>query len=325
MEIKIGNIKSGLLRNPKSKIQNRKFTYMRTRTTQAVLALLFALYLISCSNQKDASDAFGNFEADDQLISSEIAGKLLSCQFEEGNTLAKGAEIAVVDTLPLLLQISQLQSQQLTIQARKQSVQTQIAVVEQQKTNLNVDKSRLLNMMKDGAATQKQLDDVTGNLELLNKQMTNTRSQEQVLAGETEVLETQLAQLRDKLNRCRIISPIDGLVLEKYKKTGELVNMGQALCRIADVSTLNLRVYISGAQLSHLKIGQKVKVMIDESSAQNRALEGIVTWISSEAEFTPKIIQTKEERVKLVYAVKIKVSNDGSLKIGMPGEIKFID
>ena len=308
-----------------SKIENRKFTYMRTRTTQTVLALLMSLYLISCGNQKDASDAFGNFEADDQLISSEIAGKLLSCHFEEGNTLAKGAEIAVVDTIPLLLQISQLQSQQLTIQARKQSVQTQLAVVEQQKTNLDVDKGRLLNMMKDGAATQKQLDDVTGNLELLNKQMTNTRSQEQVLAGETEVLLTQLAQLQDKLNRCRIVSPIDGLVLERYKKAGELVNIGQSLCRVADVSSLNLRVYISGAQLPHLQIGQKVKVMIDETATQNKALEGIVSWISSEAEFTPKIIQTKEERVKLVYAVKVKVPNNGSLKIGMPGEIKFTD
>jgi HlyD family secretion protein len=298
---------------------------MRTKQIQTALALIIGLALISCGNQKNNSDAFGNFEADDQLISSEIAGKLLSCNFEEGITLAKGTEIAVVDTVPLLLQISQLQSQQLTIQARKQSVQAQMAVVEQQKKNLKVDKARILNMMKDGAATQKQLDDLEGNLELLDKQKESTKSQELVLSGETEVVNTQLAQLQDKLNRCKIVSPITGLVLERYKKAGELVNMGQSICRIADVSALNLRVYISGVQLPHLKIGQKVNVLIDDTATQNKTLEGTVSWISSEAEFTPKIIQTKVERVKLVYAVKIKVPNDGSLKIGMPGEIKFIN
>jgi len=298
---------------------------MRTKQTQILLALIIGLTMISCNNQKDASDAFGNFEADDQLIASEIAGKLLNCNFEEGITLSKGAEIAVVDTLPLKLQVSQLNSQLTTIQARRQSVQAQMAVVEQQKKNLEVDKTRLLNMMKDGAATQKQIDDVTGNLQLLDKQRSSTQSQELILSGESEVINTQLAQLQDKLNRCKITTPITGLVLERYKKAGELVGTGQSLCRIADVTTLNLRVYISGVQLPHLKIGQKVKVLIDDTATKNRSLEGTVSWISSEAEFTPKIIQTKVERVKLVYAVKVRVPNDGSLKIGMPGEIKFID
>ena len=298
---------------------------MRTNKLQILIGLIIGLAIVSCNNQKNGSDAFGNFEADDQLISSEIAGKLLSCNFEEGMTLSKGAEIAVVDTVPILLQISQLKSQQLTIQARKQSVKSQLAVVEQQKKNLDVDKARIDNMLKDGAATQKQKDDITGNLELLAKQKESTRSQETVLTGESEVVDTQLAQLQDKLNRCRIVSPINGLVLERYKKAGELVGQGQSLCRIADVSSLNLRVFVSGDQLPHLKIGQKVKVLIDDTATTNKTLEGTVSWISSEAEFTPKIIQTKVERVKLVYAVKIKVANDGALKIGMPGEIKFLD
>jgi HlyD family secretion protein len=298
---------------------------MRTTKRHIMLALILGLAIISCNNKKDASDAFGNFEADDQLISSEIAGKLLSCSFEEGMTLTKGAEVALVDTIPLLLQISQLESQLVTIQARKQSVKAQMAVVEQQKKNLEVDKARVVSMLKDGAATQKQKDDVTGNLELLDKQKESTRSQELILSGEAEVVNTQLAQLRDKVNRCRIVSPINGLVLERYKKAGELVGLGQSLCRIADVSSLNLRVYVSGDQLPHLKIGQKVKVLIDDTVAKNKSLEGTVSWISSEAEFTPKIIQTKVERVKLVYAVKVRVLNDGVLKIGMPGEIKFLD
>jgi len=298
---------------------------MRTNKLQILVGLIIGLAIFSCNNQKDSSDAFGNFEADDQLISSEIAGKLLSSNFEEGMTLSKGAEIAVVDTVPILLQISQLKSQQLTILARKQSVKSQLAVVGQQKKNLEVDRARVDNMLKDGAATKKQKDDIMGNLELLDKQKESTRSQETVLTGESEVLDTQLAQLQDKLNRCRIVSPINGLVLERYKKAGELVGQGQSLCRIADVSSLNLRVFVSGDQLPHLKIGQKVKVLIDDTATKNKTLEGTVSWISSEAEFTPKIIQTKVERVKLVYAVKIKVANDGALKIGMPGEIKFLD
>ena len=298
---------------------------MRTKNLRILMGLLISLAILSCNRQKDASDAFGNFEADDQLVSSEIAGKLLTCNFEEGMTLTKGAEIATVDTVPLVLQIAQLESQMTTIQAHKQSVRTQVAVIEQQKKNLDKDKARIINMFKDGAATQKQVDDVTGNLEVFEKQIGNTRTQDQVLAGEAEVVVTQLAQLRDKINRCHILSPINGLVLESYKKAGELVGQGQSLCRVADVSTLNLRVYISGDQLSHIKIGQKVKVLIDDTAAKNKALEGTVSWISSEAEFTPKIIQTKVERVKLVYAVKIKVPNDGALKIGMPGEMKFLD
>ena len=298
---------------------------MRTKKFHLITGLIIGLVIFSCNSQKDASDAFGNFEADDQLVSSEIAGKILSANFEEGMTLKKGAEIAVVDTIPILLQIAQLESQQVTIRAKKQSVQAQMAVVTQQKKNLEVDKVRILNMLKDGAATQKQKDDVTGNLELLDKQSLSTRSQELVLTGESEGVSTQLAQLQDKLNRCRILLPINGLVLERYKKAGELVATGQSLCRIADVSTLNLRVYVSGDQLPHLKIGQKVKVLIDDTASKNRSLEGTVAWVSSEAEFTPKIIQTKVERVKLVYAVKVTVVNDGFLKIGMPGEIKFID
>ncbi len=298
---------------------------MRTGKMNWMIGLILGLAIFSCNNQKNASDAFGNFEADDQLVSSEIAGKLLSCNFEEGMTLQKGAEIATVDTVPLVLQISQLESQTKTVLARKESVKTQIAVIDQQKKNLDKDQVRIANMLKDGAATQKQMDDVTGNMEVFNKQVSNIRSQETQLSAEMQVIVTQLAQLRDKINRCHILSPINGLVLERYKKAGELVGQGQSFCRIADVSSLNLRVYVSGDQLPHLKIGQKVKVIIDDTATKNKTMEGTVSWIASEAEFTPKIIQTKVERVKLVYAVKVRVPNDGSLKIGMPGEIKFID
>jgi HlyD family secretion protein len=149
------------------------------------------------------------------------------------------------------------------------------------------------------------------------------RSQDVSLNSEAEVVATQLAQIEDKLNRCKIVSPLTGVVLETYKKEGEMIGQGQSLLKLADLSSLNLRVYVSGDQLPHVKIGQEVTVLIDDTKKTNSTLKGTVSWISAEAEFTPKIIQTKVERVKLVYAMKIKVPNDGSLKIGMPGEIRF--
>ena len=281
------------------------------------LTLLGAtLLLAACNNNSKVADAYGNFEADEIIVSAENSGKLLTFNTEEGKTITQGEAVALVDTLPLHLQKLQTESQMAAIQSKKGTIQTQIAVIRQQKSNLERDKTRVANMLKDGAATQKQMDDITGNLEVFDKQISNVKSQEVSLNSEADVAVAQLAQITDKLQRCQI-------VLETYKKEGELVNQGQSLFKMADISSLNLRVYVSGDQLPHIKIGQKVKVFIDDTAATNRQLEGTVSWIASEAEFTPKIIQTKKERVKLVYAAKVKVPNDGSLKIGMPGEIRL--
>ena len=288
------------------------------------LTLLGAtLLLAACNNNSKVADAYGNFEADEIIVSAENSGKLLTFNTEEGKTITQGEAVALVDTLPLHLQKLQTESQMATIQSKKGTIQTQIAVIRQQKSNLERDKTRVANMLKDGAATQKQMDDITGNLEVFDKQISNVKSQEVSLNSEADVAVAQLAQITDKLQRCQIVAPTNGMVLETYKKEGELVNQGQSLFKMADISSLNLRVYVSGDQLPHIKIGQKVKVFIDDTAATNRQLEGTVSWIASEAEFTPKIIQTKKERVKLVYAAKVKVPNDGSLKIGMPGEIRL--
>ena len=288
------------------------------------LTLLGAtLLLAACNNNSKVADAYGNFEADEIIVSAENSGKLLTFNTEEGKTITQGEAVALVDTLPLHLQKLQTESQMAAIQSKKGTIQTQIAVIRQQKSNLERDKTRVANMLKDGAATQKQMDDITGNLEVFDKQISNVKSQEVSLNSEADVAVAQLAQITDKLQRCLIVAPTNGMVLETYKKEGELVNQGQSLFKMADISSLNLRVYVSGDQLPHIKIGQKVKVFIDDTAATNRQLEGTVSWIASEAEFTPKIIQTKKERVKLVYAAKVKVPNDGSLKIGMPGEIRL--
>lgn len=296
---------------------------MKTIKQPLIFAIVAFLLMTACNNSGQISDAYGNFEADDVIVSAEVGGKLLIFKTEEGQTIIKDEIVALTDTLQFYLQKKQMESQIASINSRKVSIQTQIAVIQQQKANLERDKNRIANMFKDGAATQKQMDDVTGSIDVFEKQEANVKSQMVSLNSEAEVVVTQLAQMDDKLNRCKSVAPISGTVLETYKKEGEMVGQGQSLFKLADLTSLNLRVYVSGDQLPHIKIGQKVTVIIDDTKKTNSSLEGTVSWISSEAEFTPKIIQTKKERVKLVYAVKVKVPNDGTLKIGMPGEIKL--
>ena len=178
-------------------------------------------------------------------------------------------------------------------------------------------------MKEDGAATQKQLDDIKGQIRIIDKQILNIKTQFTAISKELDVLDAQTAMLTDQLKRCSIKPPTTGTVLETYVKQGELTAPGKPLYKMANLDKLNLKVYVSGAQLPNVKLGQEVEVIIDKTRKENQTLSGIITWISSEAEFTPKIIQTKEERVKLVYAVKVAVINDGSLKIGMPGKIRW--
>ena len=288
-----------------------------------LFAFAAGILLMGCNRNDKLSDAYGNFEVDDVIVSSEVAGKLLQFDLSEGDQLKAGTQVGLVDTTQLYLKEAQLEAQKASIQSKMASIQTQIAVVKQQRANLEVDKNRVTKMLADSAATQKQMDDITGGIDVFDKQIANIRTQEISLKKEIDVVDAQVAQIEDQLGKCRITTPIAGTVLEKYKEMGELVTPGQSLFKIADLSYLNLKIYISGAQLAHVKIGQKVTVLIDNSKTTDTKLTGTITWISSEAEFTPKIIQTKEERVKLVYAVKVKVPNDGSLKIGMPGEVRF--
>ncbi|MDP4205827.1 MAG: HlyD family efflux transporter periplasmic adaptor subunit, partial [Bacteroidota bacterium] len=207
--------------------------------------------------------------------------------------------------------------------SKRSGFKAQMAVYQEQKKTAKTNFDRFSRMYAEGASTRKQVDDLEGQLMVIDRQMETVKTQFTSLDKEIEVVNTQLAQLNDLQNRSAVKSPISGIVLERYHRAGEMVNPGAALFKLGDLSYLTLRVYVSGAQLSHVNLNQKVKVLIDQDAKSNQTLEGIVTWISPEAEFTPKIIQTKEERVKQVYAVKVKVRNDGRLKIGMPGEIKF--
>jgi HlyD family secretion protein len=281
------------------------------------------ILLLACQADNDMADAYGNFEAETVIVSAETPGKILELNVDKGDKIEAGYSAALIDTVQLHLQLLQLDAQQTAVLTKRQSIQSQIAVFEEQKTNLKINEERIQKMLKDGAATQKQLDDIQGQISVIDKQIANTKTQFTLISKEQEVLEAQKASVADQLNRCYIKSPVSGTILETYAEQGELTTSGKALFKIADISELELKVYVSGAQLPHVKLGQQIDVIVDENATENQHFTGTITWISSEAEFTPKIIQTKEERVKLVYAVKVTVKNNGTLKIGMPGEVRW--
>jgi HlyD family secretion protein len=288
-----------------------------------IIPILLTAMLAGCSGRDHLSDAYGNFETKEYLISAEGQGKIMQFRIEEGDVLAGGQTIGCIDTLALHLQIGQLEARIGAVAAQRPGVKSQIEVQLSQKKTLLVEKERLEKLLEDGAATGKQMDDLNGQLTTLEKQIEATRTSYGTIDAEIRSLEAQVRITRDQLMRNIIVNPVDGTVLEKYAEPFEMAMPGKALYKIADLGTMILRVYISGEQLPSVRIGQEAGVIIDDPATMVNPLPGKVTWISGESEFTPKIIQTREERVNLVYAVKVEVPNDGRLKIGMPGEVVF--
>ncbi|MCF8296100.1 MAG: HlyD family efflux transporter periplasmic adaptor subunit [Saprospiraceae bacterium] len=285
--------------------------------------VLASITLFSCSNGDDKSDAYGNFEATETTISSEANGKLLMFNIEEGQQLKQGQKIGLIDTTDLSLKKEQLTAQREAVSTKVASVLSQIEVYNQQKKNLLIDKLRIEKMLKDEAATQKQLDDINGAIDVIEKNISAIKTQNSGILNELEAFDKQIEQVSLAISKCYLKNPINGTVLVKLAEKDEIVNMGKPLYQIADLTNMELRVYVSGTQLANIKLGQKADVLIDKTETENRKLEGKISWISSSAEFTPKVIQTKKERVNMVYAVKVVVKNDGTLKIGMPGDVLF--
>ena len=293
---------------------------------KTICTLAFVLLLsAACSDRNKLADAYGNFEVKDVIISSEANGILSRFNIEEGQLIHKGDTIGIVDTVPLYLKKKQLIAQKKTTSSKLENITAQINVLKEQKKNLMIEKNRLDKLFKDGAATDKQMDDMNGNLMVVDKQIESIKVQNDGITSELEIYDSQIDQINDQIKRCFIISPMNGTILEKYTEPYEMTTQGKTLYKIADISEMYLRVYVSGSQLPYIKAGQKVDVLIDRDKKTMSHLQGIVSWISEQAEFTPKIIQTKEERVNMVYAVKVLVKNDGTMKSGMPGEINFKD
>lgn len=302
---------------------------------------LFTAIISGCNLNNQISDASGTFEADEVVVSSEVPGKILSLNLEEGSILAKDSMVGIIDSVPLELQKAQVEAtigalHQKTLDVRPQIklLQDQIAVLKTQLDNALHEKARTENLIKADAATTKQLDDWNTQIDVLQKQIavneqqikvqeTTTGTQNSTVMSEFKPLRKSVAQINDQLKRANISNPINGTVLTKYAMAGEITSAGKALYKIADLSVITLRAYITGTQLAQVKLNQQVTVLVDSNATKYKKYEGVITMISDKAEFTPKTIQTKDERANLVYAIKIHVKNDGYLKIGMYGEVKF--
>jgi HlyD family secretion protein len=285
--------------------------------TLAILAFLQA-----CNTQENQADAYGNFEAIEVLVSAESQGRILSFVAMEGASLEKDQVVAVIDSLQLYLKKLQLASGEASLFARISTLDAQVKANQVQLSNLEREKKRIDKLVEGGAATSKQQDDMQGQIELLRAQITALESQKASVHAERNTLQVQIRQVEDQIERSKIRNPRKGIMLTKYKEEGEIVAPGQSLYKLANMDELILRAYVSGNQLSEIEVGKAVGVSFDVPGGM-KEVSGKVSWISPSAEFTPKIIQTKEERVNLVYAIKILVPNDGSLKIGMPGEVLF--
>jgi HlyD family secretion protein len=286
-----------------------------------------ALMVAACGGNEKEYDATGTFEATETTVFAEQSGQLMVFSVNEGDSIANGAEVGLIDTTQVWLKIQQLGATKEVYQSQKPDMEAQIAATRQQLTKAQQEEQRYRELVADGAAPTKMLDDASNQVKVLQKQLaaqqsalsTSTRSLDKQMAA-TDV---QVSQLRDQLRKCHIVTPTKGTVLEKYVERGEFVAVGKPLFKIADTHDMFMRAYVTSAQLQNIKLGQKVKVFADYGDGQKKEYDGTISWISSRSEFTPKTILTDDERADLVYAVKVAIKNDGFVKIGMYGEVKL--
>lgn len=281
------------------------------------------LLTAACEDNTRTSNAYGNFEADEILISAETPGKILRLNVQEGEILQAGDTVAQIDTSDLHLQRLTLDAQRGAVRARYPQLTAQIDIIKAERAVLERDKSRLEALVADSAATQQELDGVNGRLDVLEERIRSIRTQHEPLLAELGLIDAQEARLNDMFNKSTIVNPVGGTVLIKHAEEHELASPGRPLYTIAALDELDLRVFVSGADLPNVKLGEQAEVIVDDGKGSLRSLPGVVSWVNAKAEFTPTTVQTREERVNLVYAVKVRTPNDGTLKIGMPGEVNF--
>ena len=292
-----------------------------------VVILFIALIAVSCGNDTNKADAYGSFEADEINLSSELNAKIIEINATEGSTISENQVLLKLDTTQLFLRKLQLESQINAVLSKTRDIAPQINVLIEQKRAMDKEKTRFEALVADSAAPKKQLDDILSQIAVIEKNITATTSTlsqtNKGILSEIEPLRVQISQIEDNISRSIIRSPINGTLLKSYSAIGELATMGRILFKIANLDELYLKAYISGSQLSEIRLGQEVEVRIDKSQDDYYSYTGKITFISDKSEFTPKIIQTKDERVNLVYPMKVLVKNDGQIKIGMPGEVIF--
>ena len=293
---------------------------------QIIMAAGLAV-LASCGSNEKEYDATGTFEATEVTVAAEQSGTLMMFDVNEGDSLVLGKEVGLVDTTQIWLKIQQAGATKAVYQSQKPDMEKQVAVTRQQLAKARQDQQRYKELVADGAAPSKMLDDATNQVAVLQKQLdaqiSSLSTQLSTLNSQVSTVDVQVSQLKDQLQKCHITTPIKGTVLEKYVEKGEFVAVGKPLFKMADTDQMFIRAYVTSAQLKDIKVGQKAKVFADYGDSQKKEYEGTVSWISSRSEFTPKTIQTDDERADLVYALKVAIKNDGYVKIGMYGEVKF--
>ncbi len=297
----------------------------KTLTYSSLLVL--ALAMTACGKGNKVYDASGVFESTEVTVSAEGNGKIMSLDLQEGDRLEAGAVVGCIDTVQLYLSKIQLEASRRAVGSGRLNISRQIAALESQIAKQRQELDRFTKLEQAGASNRKQVEDIQAQLDILERQLAaqkeslqNTNSN---VSGQADALEAQVMQLEDKIRKCVITSPVSGTILAKYSEAGELAVQGRALFKVADLDNIRLRAYITADQLTGLKLGQSVKVFADQGTSGRKEYAGTLVWISDKAEFTPKTIQTRDERANLVYAVKIAVKNDGLIKLGMYGEVKF--
>lgn len=306
-----------------------------------LLTLIISVMLTSCTNNKQDFDAAGNFEADEVIVSAQQNGEIKELNISEGNTLERNTIVGQIDVQAQKLQkqqteaaISSLQQKTVSSSAQEAVVQKQLAAQQAQLQTLKKEKQRTENLVNADAAPRKQLDDIDAQIDQLQKQMTATQAQADVyrnnantqnrsILSERKPLERSQEIINFQISKGEIVNPVTGVVLSRYAMHGEMATIGRPLYKIANMDTLSLKAYVTGQQLPRIRIGQQVTVRIDNENKTYKYYTGVISWISDKSEFTPKTIQTKNERANLVYAIKVRVANDGYLKIGMYGEVVF--
>lgn len=309
---------------------NFKFIKEKIMCNKFYQILLFGMSIIlfaSCDSKKEIADASGTFEATEIIVSSETVGNIVSLNISEGEILQKDQIVGLIDTVQLYLKKLQLEASLKTAVSRKPNIHKQIAAIEHQIETAKFEKKRIENLALTNAVNQKQLDDINANIALLEKQLIAQKSSleitNEVIEGESRGIKIQIDQIKDQLQKCKITSPITGTILVQYSQAGELATVGKPLFKIANTDEIFLRAYVTSSQLTQIQLNQKVKIFADFGENETKHYEGRVKWISSKSEFTPKTIQTRDERANLVYAIKVAVKNDGYLKIGMYGSLIF--
>lgn len=289
--------------------------------------ILTLFFFSSCKEKEKEYDATGTFEATETTVFAEQSGALLAFSVNEGENIEANMEVGLIDTTQTWLKIQQLHATKEVYRSQKPDMERQIAATRQQLVKARQDEQRYRELVADGAAPSKMLDDASSQVKVLQRQLdaqiSSLSTSSRALDKQTAAAEVQVSQLRDQLRKCHIITPTKGTVLEKYVERGEFVSIGKPLFKMADTENMYMRAYVTSAQLQNIKIGQQVKAFADYGNNQRKEYQGTISWISSRSEFTPKTILTDDERADLVYAIKVTIKNDGFVKIGMYGQVKF--